>query len=431
MTKPPDLSDSAPTSAKEILDKNEFACQIYQKANDKGMEVDRLIQQREIVGKDTADQEGVEVTNMVMPFSILNRMIQMMGVHAAEYRVVPLSNTDSEEQACTRIERWLDGFKRRYMKESNRNPDKDAAYWYLLRGRANVEIRFRRDYLGKNKLPIDILVDDPATIFPVWGRREILWYTKEYTQYVRELLPLYKANNKSTAGLPEDPNEEMEIVEYMDSEFYSVVVKEGAARRGKGGNTDLLLISKPHKYGFLPLVEGRCMDTPYSSAEFAYQSVIGPVTEHIKQYYRLMSKMATGVNMFYYPLIFYKSINGKPAIWDPSLPGEPQDMDMTAKYEVLNPTPNQPLIQQLAGMLKSDINEATLPDIAFGGFPTGMHSGFAVSQILSQVQGQIDDKIPNLQLLLGGYRGQLLEIVDKFGMAQGADFKVPMDYEHG
>jgi len=419
--------DNRPASAAEVLAQHEFAKGLYESAIVKMQEVEGLITGSYDVPKDVKDQVGASVTNPVLPRAIIERIRQMMAIQTATVRVVPLKTGDKEQETCSKIERWVRGARQRTRYESKRDPDRDALFWYLLRGRADYEVRFLPDTVGKGAFPIQTLTDDPATIFPVRGRAGILWYSKEYGIFCRELKKELKKKGEPFGFLDDvDPNEELSAVEYWDDTYYAAVVKVAS----KDGKTDShLVMSKKHKYGFIPLTEALCMDTPLTSAEWASQSVVGPVVSHVKQVYILASKMATGVNLFYYPLLYGVSASGNPVIVDPYNPGEPQPLALGSKLEVIPIQVNSAVLQQLMAFFKSDINLMTLPETAFGQEPTNLQSGFAIAQVLNAVQSAVSDKLPQMQNAMGDHNGNMLRLYEQFGGGTGMDFAVPFDLE--
>ena len=171
------------------------------------------------------------------------------------------------------------------------------------------------------------------------------------------------------------------------------------------------------------------MDTPLTDMEWAYSSVLGPVMDSLKQMFALASKLATGVDLFYWPKILVRSADGKAVILDSGMPGVESYIPMDAKVDILAPTPNDRVLAQLMGWLQSDIQLGTIPDIAWGTEPSSLESGFAISQVLAQVLDKIHDKKVNLELALGWDWGHKLKLIEKFGIAPGFNLMVPMKVE--
>lgn len=425
---PKTKDDNRPATPKEVFDQHAHAKGLYGAAIVRMKEVDELLTGVYEIPHDVRDMKGTTVTQPVLPRAIIERVRQMMAIQTATARVIPSKSGDKEKENATKKERWIAGALRRTKYESKRDPHRDALFWYLLRGRADYEVRLLPDNAKTGKFPIQTLTDDPMTIFPVRGRNGILWYTKEYNIYARELKSDLEAKGEPIDFLLNvDGNDEIPAVEYWDDTYYAAAVKVAGKEKEKDAET--LVMSKRHGFGFVPLTEARCMDTPLASAEWASQSIIGPVVSHIKQVYVLASKIATGVNLSYYPMLFGVSASGAPIIVDPYSPGEVQPLAPGTKLEVVPIQVNSSVLQQLMAFFKSEINLMTLPETAFGAEPTNLQSGFAISQVMNATASAVSDKLPPMANAIGDLYGFWLRLYKEFGAGSGMNFSAPYDYE--
>ena len=82
------------------------------------------------------------------------------------------------------------------------------------------------------------------------------------------------------------------------------------------------------------------------------------------------------------------------SIWncDCGFPGVETQIPPDSKVTVLNPTTNAAVMQQLMSFLRADEQIGGIPEVAFAAEPANLQSGFAVSQVLSQVMDKIYDK---------------------------------------
>lgn len=409
-----------PKSADDVLDLHRFASSLYDESNSRMDEVEEVLMERWEVPRDVADQAGVRVMQPVKGRAIIERFRQMIDIGSLSARVMPQKFGEKEDETCSKIERWLSGADRRMKRESGRDHDRDALWWYLFRGRADLEVRFDPKSRGGGRFPLCVLTDDPRYIYPVRGRSGILWYTKGYEVYARELR---NRKWKKRLKILDDagPNDLISVVEYWDDKVYM------AATGGDVGAE--ILMKREHRYGFVPIAEARCLDTPMDDAKWSSHPVIGPVIDHLKQVYALASKMATGVNLFYYPLLFGVSASGQAIVIDPYAPGEPQQIAPGTKLEQVNIQVNHQALQLLMGFYQSDINLLTLPETAFGQEPKSLESGFAISQVMNAVQSAIKDKLPELERALGETRGNYLRLYKQFAAGSGLDWAAPVDYE--
>lgn len=420
-----------PTTAEELSQAHAFAAGLYTDANRRSDEVIATLTEGLPIPRDVTDAGNVQVTQMVLVWAIIERFRQMLQVEGSQrQRVVPLKDGREAAERATKIERWLTGFQRRLRYQQKRNYERDASWWFLARGVCRLEVRFLPELVNTNQMPLAVLCDDPATIHPVAGRHGPLWYTKEYLMYVREFeaMAARMQNPVDTAWLGKtdlEPNDQVTIIEYWDDTWTCAL-----ARPQEEKESGQLLYTRAHQYGFLPLAEGHCMDTPLADAEWSYQSVVGPVLQHIKQIYTLMSKLATGVNLFFYPYIFYVDAQNRPVILDPMrLPTDVAPMPPGAKFEIIRPEVNAQVLMLLTGMFRSDVNLATLPETAWGAEPQSLQSGFAVAQVLNQVASAVQDKAPQLAQAFGETRANALRLYKQFGRGTGVDLAVPVDYD--
>jgi len=292
---------------------------------------------------------------------------------------------------------------------------RDFVYFFLLRGRGCIETRFDVKAIGGDYMPIRTMAHDPNQIYSVWGESGIGWYTKEYTRYCWDIKEELENKGKTrNIKLPDDPNKRVMVVEYWDSNWNALVV-----------DNQLVWVNE-HEYGFVPLCEAHCMGTPIADMRWAYQSVLGPIMDSLKQQYIMASKMATGVDLYYYPKVLVQSPTGQAVLLDTGTPGVETQIPPDAKVTVLNPTTNAAVMQQLMSFLRADEQIGGIPEVAFAAEPANLQSGFAVSQVLSQVMDKIYDKKIAIEQALGWDFGHKLQLIEKFGDMDGLKLSVPV-----
>lgn len=426
-------------TAEEIEAKHAAAVDYYAPAAEKAEETEELFKAEYDIPRDQGDlanPASPRVLKPARPRAILDKHLTLLAVRATHRRqVVPLNTTREELEACSKIEHWLDGFEHRHHAEVGHSVWRNFVWWYLFRGRGCLEVRYDATLKEKGRLPIRVLADDPLCIFPMYGRHGLRYYTKEFTVAAGELRADIARHQKGARKNrwhnvelvgKDDRGEErakadeelVTVVEYWDDENCAALV-DGE-----------LLYAKPNAYGFIPLAEARCLDTPLDSAEWAYQSVLAPVADSLRAIFAIVSKLASGVDLFYYPTILVVYNDGRMETYD----GGKIKLDEIPRadvkqVQVVNANPNQAVIQMLLGWLQGDVSLATLPDIAWGAEPSSLQSGFAISQVLSQVMDKIEDKKVNLEMAMGHSWGHVLKLVNKFGAASGTDLKVPAKVE--
>jgi hypothetical protein len=421
--------------ADTIAAKHEFAVRQYAKAATLAEEVEELFKADYDIPRDQADTATAAAPRVTRPArarAILDKHLTLLSVRATHKRiVVPRDTSHDELEACAKIERWMSGYERQHQWETKKNVWRHFVYWYLLRGRGVLETRYDPTMLKAKRLPIRTYAPDPLTVFPVYGTHGLGYYTKETYVPVWEMRADIERHgagakknrwnqleliDKSATGpdRAKHDNDTVCLVEYWDDDYCCATV-DGE-----------LLYSKDNAYGFIPLAEAYCMDTPLASMEWAYQSVLAPIADSLKQIYAIVSKMASSVDLYYYPtiLVFYE--DGRLEALDGAVV-RASDVPRAGvkQIHVISPTTNAPVLQMLLGWLQGDVSLATLPDIAWGAEPASLESGFAISQVLTQVMDKIEDKKTNLEMAYAWDWGHKLRLVQKFGAASGSNLRVP------
>jgi len=413
--------------AEYILEQHAFASDQYADAIALSEEVEGLFKNNYGIPNDgdSTHANAPSINKPAKARAILDKFLTLLSVRAAhKLSVIPKDNGPEEQAACSKIERWLSGYQRAYQMETKRNPWRDAAWWYLFRGRGCLETRVDTSLVNTERQFIRTLAPDPNTVFPVWGENGIGYYTKSYSRYAWDIAKETdrrkggkKKNKWQSVELPDDENEQVTIVEFWDDEYCGAVVGEK------------LLYTNQHKYGCVPLSEGHCMDTPLADMEWSYQSVLAPIMDTIKQQYALASKMAAGVDLFYWPVILCVMDDGRVLAYDGGTVSAAQIPAGVKSVQVITPTPNQSVLAQLMAWYKSDEQLGGIPDIAWGAEPTSLQSGFAIGQVLGQVKDKIADKKEALEMMYGWDWSHKLILLDKLGDASGVYSKVPVEKE--
>jgi hypothetical protein len=422
--------------AEYVLEQHAYAKDLYTGARAQADEVEELFKSDWEIPKDSpGNKHGAspDIRKPARARAIVEKFLSMLSLRSTQtIQVVPRSLDEDELEATSKLERWARGYQLGLMLETNGNPWRDAAYWFFLRGRGCLETRFDASYLNTQKLAVRTLADDPNNIFSVKGHDGIEWYTKSYKRSVRSLKAEIgrrgkagKKNRWEVVDLGEtDDNAEVELVEFWDDTHCAAVLC------GEEGGDAKLLYVKKHDYGFVPLAEARCMATPLADAEWASQPVLYSIMDSLKGMYKLASKMATGVDLFFWPKILVETQSGQLSVLDSGAPGVEAVITPGSKVTVINPTPNQAMIAQLMGWYSGDVQLGGIPDIAWGTEPGNLQSGFAVSQVLAQVMDKIAPHQQALELALGWDWSNKFRVIEQYGGIKGAYLSVPVERAH-
>lgn len=413
------MRNEKPVDADWVLKQHRFSKGQYGEALRFSAEVEKLWKADFDVPRDTSDSmtsSKPRITRPARARAILEKFLTLLQIRASQQiQVVPKSTGEAEQRACEKLEQWLVGYQRCLGMEMKKNVYRDFVYFFLLRGRGCIETRFDVKAIGGEYMPIRTMAHDPNQIYSVWGESGIGWYTKEYTRYCWDIKEELENKGKTrNIKLPDDPNKRVVVVEYWDSNWNALVV-----------DNQLVWVNE-HEYGFVPLCEAHCMGTPIADMRWAYQSVLGPIMDSLKQQYIMASKMATGVDLYYYPKVLVQSPTGQAVILDSGVVGVETQIPPDAKVTVLNPTTNAAVMQQLMSFLRADEQIGGIPEVAFAAEPANLQSGFAVSQVLSQVMDKIYDKKIAIEQALGWDFGHKLQLIEKFGDMDGLKLSVPV-----
>ena len=413
------MRNEKPVDADWVLKQHRFAKGQYGEALRFSAEVEKLWKADFDVPRDTSDSmtsSKPRITRPARARAILEKFLTLLQIRASqEIHVVPKSTGETEQRSCEKLEQWLKGYQRILGMEMKKNVYRDFVYFFLLRGRGCIETRFDVKAIGGDYMPIRTMAHDPNQIYSVWGESGIGWYTKEYTRFSWDIKKELENKNKThNITLPDDPNKRVLVVEYWDSNWNALLV-----------DNQLVWVNE-HEYGFVPLCEAHCMGTPIADMRWAYQSVLGPIMDSLKQQYIMASKMATGVDLYYYPKVLVQSPTGQAVILDSGVVGVETQIPPDAKVTVLNPTTNAAVMQQLMSFLRADEQIGGIPEVAFAAEPANLQSGFAVSQVLSQVMDKIYDKKIAIEQALGWDFGHKLQLIEKFGDMDGLKLSVPV-----
>jgi len=405
-------------SEKEITERIKFASGLYSEARNQMDEDEELFTGEYTIAEEIEDQE-VEIVKPPRPMAIIFKFLSRLAVRAEMgIQVVPKVLSDKEEEICTTLERWLEGYKFRAEYEAEDPIYRYFVTWFLLRGRGCLELRLRDEYAKSDEyLVIEPVVDDPYKISPVYGSKGIMYYAKEYERYVwdlrSELEGKVGGSKESAWTIPDSlrtkkDTDRCAVQEYWDKDWHAGLIDKEFA------------YFKKNPLGFVPLRQAKAMDTPLEAAEWASQGILHPISDMLKKQAELMSKGITGLEVFYYPWILVQEPGGRSYIIE-STPGTIQNIHPDAKITVLNPTPNQALLHQLGLMVSEEINLMGLPDISWGAEPGTLQSGRAISQVLSQTLDVIEDKRQNLERAMGRHFGDVLKLVETYAGLSAAD----------
>ena len=366
-------------------------------------------------------------------YALVHKFLRMLSIRSTmTYESPRADDTRKATERADRLEQVTRGYYDELRYATQRNLHRDAVFYALLRGKGAIQTIF--DPTAQLKIRQEAL--DPFEYFVVPGKEGPRWFTTErYMQrielwdYFEGLTPrqLKGVNVPALWPDPDNPDEDrmpwdwLPVIEYWDDEWFG----------WKVGNH--LVATDQHGYGFVPLAEIPFNQTPLSDERWGTMALIGAAVEDLKNLATLRSKMATGVNQFYFPRLYYADPDGGIHVADANTPiGEFGEVAPDFKPIVLNPQVNHEALQLLMGNLQSAVGNTTINPMVFDVDLSGAPSGFSVSQFLSIVKDDLADYVDSLQVGLSIAASHLLKMMHaKVGEVPGGRWSFPVRDEKG
>lgn len=416
--------------AQDVQNKVEYARNLHTNARELMTQWETLYKAEYSVRTDIADREPVSDTATVYKpakaRAIIQKFLALLAPEAAiPAQVLPQAETTSEERTCTNLENYLEGYQERQQYEARRMLYRHALQWALLRGKMVLQTAWRPALIKADgtydNFPIRTIVPDPMTVYEVPGDTGLMYAVIESTRYAWEVRRdlVRRQQQDAVWTIPTKLSEEkdtdpVKVCEFVDGVNYSVLVDD-----------EMVLEPKEHHFGFVPLSVAYMEDTPFPEREWAGQSVLAPIMDALKWQAALLSRLNDAAELYFYPLAYWITPDGRAGLVTTN-PASWQNIPPDAKFNVVNPQPNIPILEKLYQWLQSDINIYSLPEIAYGvDMPSSSNSGFAISQVLGQMMDRVKDKKTNLELGLSWHFEQVLRLTEQFcDRVQGNQFDV-------
>lgn len=371
------------------------------------------------------DGSTLEVSRPSDGMHILRKMEQMIAIRSEKvWKVYAHSDTDREQRRVDKIERWLRGYMAEHAYITQEDWFRSLAWFALYRGRGGAFTLYEPN---ADTLKLIISPVDTYDVYPVYGKRGVRYVTTERWMLREDLEDYF-------AGLPDAQRPEMagrvlypapedeadyqfvRVVQYWDDEIFAWLVD------------DTLIDVQEHGYGFCPYDEARFNRTPLDEQRWASMGVLAGVMDELKGIASLRSKMMTGTELFYFPILLYRNRSGALVRFDPyAKPGTFQEMDEGFDPIILNPQVNHEALQLLEQSFQNTVGKGTLPEITYVSDVPNV-SGFLVSQFLSIIQDALSDMRDGLEMSASRIAGNLLKLAETFADEQDDGmWEVPAD----
>jgi len=412
------MAELYPKSAEWLEQIHSYARAPYGESLAHAADVQNVIRGRFRVPKDL-ENSNVEIVRPSKAMNIVNKFLAMIAIRSEKGIIVAQKNLSAKEaRVADKLERVLKAYLFEHQRGAQRDPFRDSAYYAITRGRAGLLTVY--DPLKKG-LRIRMRALDPFTYFPAYSDEGVEFFTMEYYRTRLELQAFWdKLERSNTSGqftrpptldLPRagtealDMRDSLKVIEYWDERWHAYSI-------------DGHFVRHEHGYGFVPLVEFRFNETPESEQRWAFASLISGVLEDLKLHAALMSKMATGVEQFYFPRLYYTTPDGSIAFIDHhTAPGDWERIKEGTRPIVLNPTANSEALRELLNIVENNIGQGSINPLVFSHDLPDV-SGFLVSQYLSILQDDLADKRDPMQRAFGLSLGNVLRLMEQWAHEQ-------------
>jgi len=410
------MTDWKPKDSADVMNRLSYSRSLYSDAELVAAEVQKLLRGEYDVPQDLEDAD-ITVVKPSKAMNLVTKHLQML-VGNAERRISvdQFGNTNQEARVADRLERVVRAFDLEHLNITRRDWMYDSAWFADTKGRAPIMTVY--DPLRKG-LRLRVRPLNPLTCFTVHGEDGVEWFCREYYKTrleLRDHFARYDPKNTkfripNLGEMDNSGRDYIRVVEYWNEKYHATVIE--------GDDGDSFHV-REHEHGMVPLVEYRFNETPEDEQRWAFNGLLAFVLDELKVHAATMSKMATGVEQFYYPRLYYVTEKGhlmsvgphdQPGDWAPMMPG--------VQPVILNPTPNQGVMETFLSRLEGEINKGTLSEAVFAlDLPGANTSGNAIAQVLTQIKDAIADKQRSIERGSGHVYSHIVRLMERFGDIQ-------------
>lgn len=382
------------------------------------VEIRDLVRQRIVPNQELRDKRLI-TAKTARGLAILFQTRAFFDRAASKIEVLPEVNTNAEDKATTKQERWLTGVSDALAGRGG-FVYSDAITHGLESGEMILGAQFN-PYLAKQGLfPLDVWTPDPLCVAYDRSRYGLTCFvyreTKTLGTVKSELGNEFDRAIRAAYDLPNsflddtaDPTAQVEVTQYWDDEKVSLWLDRSH------------VYTRPHGMSRVPFDVGYFYDLPSTRPEERGMGIISPILDMLNNQQLLIDINTTDAETWSRPYGFV--FDGTHFRIVQLSPGE--------KYEGQSLTPIPPsqapqYIQALSTLLNSEIEDATLPRSVYSG-PNFQLSGFALSQYTEGIKARLDDMKKYPELCLQQHYKLLLQAVRKYATPQMAKAIAPTD----
>jgi len=259
-------------------------------------------------------------------------------------------------------------------------------------------------HIERNGKDIEFVADlfDPITVYPEWDNKGLVRCIRSYE--VDKAVAISMAEGWASKGL------KFEYIEPKDKEKIRVINWWYRDPAGKVWNAilfdDQIIkdITLEKKFKRIPIFVGAIGSPERTSADWVTrfgENIIAANRDMYEYENIMMSLMATIMAETAYPNIISKTMTGAPAVKSEGLKGyaDVVSLKIGETIELLKHATTPEEANILLGMVRSQRQKGSVPDIVYGGVPFEL-SGFAISQLMAAIKYKLAPYLNTMQYAL-------------------------------
>lgn len=363
---------------------------------------------------DIKELDGVSVVVSPDPYNIIQLLMRFV---ADEVRVeIPsISTKDDDEDRAEEIEEFLVAFEHESGRQQGRNLIQDKTWFSGVRGRGASQTIWVADVLPKGlkdeRLPILKRNLDP---FNVGVARGPYWTDHAYHKYeasradIEQRYPKHKLKEQGS-NVQGRWNQKYTVVDFWSRH-------EGVPWHGVTIDGEFAKNMVATDYPDIPIIEWYADGAPLEDELARSLSILHPIHELWKLKCNLMSKIATGLDYHYDPMIVTKGF-GEQRV--KAGPGEVVNLEANQSIDAFRAEPNVPMAEKMLALIQTGIDQATFPSVTYGEGPGGVTAGFAINSLAQAARSRANVIRGNIEAAMEAENQLVLGLIEAFSPDEG------------
>jgi hypothetical protein len=366
---------------------------------------------------DIKDLDGVSSIVSPDPFNIV-QLLQRFVAEEERVEIPSLSVKEDDEDRSEVMEEFTVAFERESSRQQGRNLIQDKTWMSGVRGCGASQTLWIEDDLPKGmkgkRLPILKRNLDPMNVGiargPYWT--DYAYHSYEASRsYIEQAYPDYELpDNKTSLVKHGYYNEKYKVIDFWC--MHSGSVMHGVVIDGKFA---MSLVKTD--YPDIPIVMWSADGAPIDDFLAQNLSILHPIHELWEMKCNLMSKIATGLDYHYDPLMMAWNFGANDRV--KAGPGEIIYLTGDQKLEAFRAEPNVPMAEKMLALIQTGIDQATFPGVLHGEAPGGVQAGFALNSLAQQARSRANIIRGNIEGAMESENQLLYGLIEAFSGEKG------------